>query len=92
MQKTFELVTTNRFLKQTDTLPENIIQQLKKQLQLLISNPRHPSLHVHTIEETKQKIFEAYINNKYRFTFQYGKGNQIILRNVDNHDDCINNP
>ena len=41
-------------------------------------------------------IGEARIDQKYRFTFHYEKLGQgeilCVLRNVDNHDECLKNP
>jgi hypothetical protein len=40
-------------------------------------------------------VWEAHADLKYRLTFQYEQvdGETIcILRNVDNHDECLKNP
>lgn len=93
----FRLTATEHFLNQASNLPIEVYKQLQKQLELLSNNPRHPSLQTHEIYNARgdygEKIFEAYINNKYRFTWEYSleKG-EIILRNVDNHDDCLSSP
>jgi len=86
-----------RFAKQVDQLPLETFDKLKKQLQFLAENPRHPSLQTHEVHgrigKFGGKIFEAYVDMKYRFTWEYGpeKG-EITLRNVDNHDDCLKRP
>ncbi len=93
----FTLVPTDHFLSRAERLTEEVYQQLKKQILLLEQNPRHPSLKTHEVKNTigsfGGKIFEAYINKQYRFTWEYGKQrSEIILRNVDNHDECLQRP
>ena len=93
----FALITTARFLSQAKRLPEGVYRQLKKQVLLLEQNPRHPSLKTHQFKNAignfGARIFEGYVNKQYRFTWQYGKKRpEIILRNVDNHDDCLKRP
>lgn len=93
----FALITTARFLSQAEQSPEEVYRQLKKQVLLLEKNPRHPSLKTHQVKNAignfEAKIFEGYVNKQYRFTWQYGeKRSEIILRNVDNHDDCLKKP
>lgn len=104
----FRLTATEHFLNQAANLPIEVYKQLQKQLELLSNNPRHPSLQTHEIYNTRGdyggKIFEAekhsrfslvetYINNKYRFTWEYSlEKREIILRNADNHNDCLSSP
>lgn len=51
---------------------------------LLSENPRHPGLHTHRVQG-RRGVWEAYVNQANRVTFQYGE-NSIILRNNCNHD------
>lgn len=93
----FTLTATHRFLSQSERLPEAVCFQLKKQILFLEKNPRHPSLRTHEVKNASssdgEKIFEGYVNKQYRFTWEYGrKPSEIILRNVDNHDDCLKSP
>lgn len=93
----FKLVTTERFEAQATRLPGGIYGQLKLRLRFLESNPRHPSLQTHEIQNAVGdfggKIFEAYVSDKYRMTWEYGPSRgEIVLRNVDNHDDCLKSP
>ena len=96
-QPPFRLVLSNYFRSQAAALPEEIHRQLKTRLVYLMSNPRHPSLHTHEVKgaigQFGGKIFEAYVTDKYRMTWEYGpsKG-EIILRNIDNHDACLRHP
>lgn len=84
------LIFTNRFKKAYQRLPPTIKNIVKKALRLLVENPKHPSLHIKRIQGT-DKIFEGRIDLKYRFSFEYDN-EDILLRNVDNHDECLKNP
>ncbi len=84
------LIFTNRFKKAYQRLPQTIQNKVKKALRLLLENPKHPSLHIKRIQGT-DKIFEGRIDLKYRFSFEYDN-EDILLRNVDNHDECLKKP
>lgn len=84
------LIFTNRFKKAYQRLPQTIQNKVKKALRLLVENPKHPSLHIKRIQGT-DKIFEGRIDLKYRFSFEYDN-EDILLRNVDNHDECLKKP
>ncbi|OHB75600.1 MAG: hypothetical protein A2Z34_01970 [Planctomycetes bacterium RBG_16_59_8] len=93
----FRLTATERFLDQADRLPEEVRQQLVARLRFLEANQRHPSLQTHEIKHAigdfGGKIFESYVNAKYRMSWEYGSSRgEIFLRNVDNHDACLNRP
>jgi hypothetical protein len=81
---------TQRFKKQYLQLPPIIQSKIDKSLKLLELNYRHPGLHSHPIEGASG-IYEAYIDLKYRMTYEH-HGEFFILRNVDNHDECLRNP
>ena len=84
------IIITNRFKKAYQKLPADIQKKVKKALRLLNEDPRHPSLQVRKIQGVKN-IYEGRIDQKYRFSFQFD-GEDKILRNVDNHDECLKNP
>jgi len=84
------LIITGRFKKAYQLLPKEIQEKVKKALRLLDENPRYPSLRVKRIQGT-DKIYEGRIDQKYRFSFEFD-GDDKILRNVDNHDECLKNP
>lgn len=93
----FTLVATGHFLSQAARLPDEVAHQLQKQMLLLEQNPRHPSLRTHAVRHAVGshggKIFESYVNTHYRFTWEYGvQRSEMILRNVDNHDECLRSP
>jgi mRNA-degrading endonuclease RelE of RelBE toxin-antitoxin system len=85
---------TERFKKAFRALPASIQQKAIKALRLLAENPRHPSLQVKKIQGM-ENIWEGRVDQKYRFTFQFENENDqivVVLRNIDNHDDCLKNP
>jgi mRNA-degrading endonuclease RelE of RelBE toxin-antitoxin system len=84
------LVFTERFLRAYDRLSPELRSKVKKALRLLDENPRHPSLHVHPIKGVRG-IYEARVDQKYRMSFEFD-GERRIMRNVDNHDECLKNP
>lgn len=84
------VILLKRFLDSYDRLPLEIRKKTKKALGLLDSNPRHPSLQVHPIKGYKE-IYEARVDQKYRMSFTFD-GENKIMRNIDNHDECLNNP
>lgn len=93
----FLVRATPNFDKQAARLPGPVFQRFKSRLAYLKSNPRHPSLQTHEVKEIVGnfggKVFEAYVTEKYRMTWEYGPSRgQITLRNLDNHDDCLRSP
>ena len=81
---------TERFVRQYRRLPKIIQRKVDKALRLLDKDFRHPGLRSHPIEGAPG-IFEAYIDSKYRMTFQRRR-DTFIMRNVDNHDECLRSP
>lgn len=97
MKAAFKLRWTNRFTDQAAKLPEKVLDQLGKRLEQLQAEPKYPSLGTHQVEGAVGnfggKVFELYVNMKYRATWEYGpKKGEITLRNVDNHDACLKKP
>ncbi len=81
---------TERFVKQYERLPRTIQRKVDKALHLLDADFRHPGLRSHPVEGVGE-IFEAYVDAKYRMTFER-HGDVFLMRNVDNHDECLKNP
>jgi mRNA-degrading endonuclease RelE of RelBE toxin-antitoxin system len=81
---------TRHFTNQYSRLPQNIQHKVDKALKSLESDFRQPGLRSHPISGAPG-IFEAYVDKKYRMTFER-KGDTLIMRNVDNHDDCLKSP
>lgn len=63
---------------------------LKKKLELLIENPRHPSLCTKKIQG-QERIFEASITMDIRMTWEYTEDG-ILIRNIGEHDKTLKNP
>ena len=84
------IIFSGRFVRSYDRLPEEIQKKVKKALRLLDDDPLHPSLQVHPIRR-HSGIYEARVDLKYRLSFEFS-GQDKILRNVDNHDECLKNP
>lgn len=85
------LTLTERFRKSALELEPDVREKLKKQLGLLASDPRHPSLRVKKIKGTGS-IFEARVDRDFRFTFEYGGKHEIVLRVVGPHDPTLKKP
>ena len=79
-----EIFFTDHFKKKYKKLPKQIKKATQKQLGLLISNPRHPSLNIKKMQDPRD-IWEARITEGYRMTFQIDS-EVYILRNVGTHD------
>ena len=62
----------------------NMRASIDKCVELLSMNPYHPGLHAHRVRGRKG-VWQAYIDQANRVTFQYGE-NSIILRNNCTHD------
>lgn len=81
---------SDRFDRQYALLPAAIRGKVKKALRLLDADYRHPGLRSHPVEGTSG-VFEARVDDKYRMTFER-RGDVRLMRNVDNHDECLKNP
>lgn len=81
---------TERFVKQYERLPEIVQRKVDKALYLLDRDFRHTGLRSHPVEGL-EGIFEAYVDAKYRITFER-RGDVFLMRNVDNHNECLKNP
>lgn len=78
-------IFTKPFVRDYHKLPPDIRKQFDKQLELLLSNPRHPSLQARIVDK-QRRIWKAKINGGYRFTFQM-KGDLVTLRAVGAHSE-----
>ncbi len=81
---------TERFVKQYARLPKAIQLKVDKALALLDADFRHPGLRSHPVESALG-VIEAYVDRKYRMTYER-HGDTFIMRNVDNHDECLRQP
>ena len=84
-----KLLFTKIFVRDYRKLPPDIQETVDKQLDLLLSNQRHPSLNTKKMGDPRN-IWEGRITASYRFTFQI-KNDIYILRKVGTHD-TLRNP
>ncbi|MCG2711644.1 MAG: hypothetical protein L6416_04890 [Candidatus Omnitrophica bacterium] len=78
-----ELIFTETFKRNYKGLPKQMRQRFDKKLSLFLENPKHPSLNIHRYQ-SKERIWEAYISDKYRFTFSISQ-ESITFRNIGPH-------
>ena len=76
--------TTSRFDRDYARLPLQVQERTNKQLALLLSDPRHPSLRIEKAEGYSE-IWKGRISRDYRFTFTID-GDTYILRRVGSHE------
>ena len=81
---------TELFEQKVRELPAEIKKALRAKLDLMIENPRHPSLRVKKIQG-QAAIFEASITMSIRLTWQYSEDG-ILLRNIGEHDQTLKKP
>jgi mRNA-degrading endonuclease RelE of RelBE toxin-antitoxin system len=80
---------TKNFVREYRKLPQEIQKAVEKQLELLVENPKHPSLNLKKMQDPRD-IWECRATYSYRFTFQIENGT-YILRKVGTHD-TLKNP
>ena len=73
-----------QFDEEFAALPERVQRRARKQLALLLSNPRHPSLRIKKMEGQRD-VWEGRISRDYRFTFDI-IGDLYKLRRIGSHD------
>jgi mRNA-degrading endonuclease RelE of RelBE toxin-antitoxin system len=78
------IIKTERFKKEFAALPPMIQERARKQLDLFLQNPRHPSLRTRKMEGYID-IWEGRITKEYRFTFQI-IGDTYKMRRIGPHD------
>jgi mRNA-degrading endonuclease RelE of RelBE toxin-antitoxin system len=79
-----KLLFTKTFIRDYRKLPQQIQKTTDKQLGLLLSDPKHPSLNIKKMQDPRN-IWEGRVTESYRFTFQMA-GDTYILRKVGTHD------
>lgn len=89
---TMEYVLTHRFKEKYGDKEKSRQDSIDKTIRQVTTNVRQPGLHCHKIRGIPGKsIFEAYINNEARLTFEYGN-DAIIFRTNCHHDAVFRNP
>jgi mRNA interferase RelE/StbE len=89
-----KFIRSERFKQAFRSLPKEIQKKATCALRLLAEDPFYPSLVVKKVRGHAD-VWEARVDIKYRLTFRYEQvdGEMLcVLRNVDNHDECLKNP
>lgn len=79
-----KLQPTERFRKDYEDLPRQLQRRVDKVLELLLQNPRHPSLQIKKMKAYEDR-WEGRVTQHYRFTFTT-EGDTYILLRVGTHD------
>lgn len=79
---------TEKYKKCFKKLPVNIQTKCVKQLRLLATGWRHPSVRAKKMQG-KESVWEGRIDKFYRFTFTIS-GDAITLRTIGPHDEALN--
>ncbi len=79
-----DLEFTSKYKRARRKKTQDLRNSIDECVNLLSKNPRHPGLHTHRVRGRKG-VWQAYIDEANRVTFQYGD-NSIILRNNCTHD------
>jgi len=80
-----KLIYTERFKASFKKISPTLQARALKQLDLLLTNPFHPSLHTKKIKGIRGKIFEARITKSYRMIFKIQE-DQYILLDIGKHE------
>lgn len=78
------------FADKVRELPPEARKALKAKLELMASDPHHPSLRTKKIKG-QDRIFEASITIHIRMTWEYVEDG-ILLRNIGEHDKTLKKP
>jgi len=86
----FNLELSNRFVRSYKKLDRAIRLQIDKTLQIMVTNPNHPSLRLKKIQGTKN-VWEASVNMSIRITLTFSE-DTIQIRNVGTHEQVFRPP
>jgi len=76
-------VYSERFQKSFDAAPKAVQKACDKQLNFLLQNPHHPSLHAKKYDES-QDLWQARVNKNWRFYF-FIQGDVYFLVDIVPH-------
>lgn len=76
---------TNRFKRAFRKKTNRKQARILKTLALLGEDPKYPGLHSHRVQGTAG-VWESYVDQANRVTWEWGDDGQIILRNNCDHD------
>ena len=78
------VIFTRSFIKQYRKAPAKIQRKFDKQLDLLVNNPRYPSVGVKKMVN-KDNVWEGRVDIHWRFTFEK-HSKELVLRSLGTHD------
>ena len=87
MDEKAKIRATEEFLKRYRRLPKRIQRKVDKQLRFLVTNPAHPSLKIHRLNDE----WEFYVDVHYRGIF-LREGSMYTLLTVGVHPTNSTNP
>jgi mRNA-degrading endonuclease YafQ of YafQ-DinJ toxin-antitoxin module len=77
---------TRQFEEALAAQPDDIVDLFEKKLEIFLTDIFHPSFRTKKIKGLRRTIiWEASLTMNYRFTFQIGKDDTIIFRNIGKH-------
>ena len=79
-----KIAFTKIFVRSYRKLPREIQKTVDKQLKMLLSNPKHPSLNLKKMNDPR-KIWEGRVTASYRFTFHIQE-DIYLMRQVGAHN------
>jgi addiction module RelE/StbE family toxin len=87
----YQFLHTKQFLKREERFlkkhPE-VIPQYEKTIELLRSNPHHPSLRLHKLQGHLSDVHSVSINMKYRITIEFIIRDKLIIPvMIGSHDE-----
>ncbi|MEQ8173345.1 MAG: hypothetical protein ABRQ38_30955 [Candidatus Eremiobacterota bacterium] len=85
-----KICRSDSFKEAFKKLDVRLKKKVEKALRLFCRDPYHPSLHTKKMQGVNN-IWEVRVDIHYRFTFDI-VDDVYRLRNLDNHDECLNNP
>ena len=89
--KKFEFEFSDKFYEYVEELPIDVKRRFRKVIELLSSEPKHPSLRIEKLEGTGG-IYSVRVTKEYRMTFEFKEGGVIFLRVVGKHDVVYRRP
>lgn len=86
-----ELELTKRFRKVYRKKTPDEQGKLDRTLRLLVADPQHPGLNTHRVLGTRG-VWECYIDDSMRITFEYGAQSTLVVRNNCQHNAVLREP
>jgi len=78
-----EIVISDEFQTELDDLPADLKERALQKIEMLISNPRHPSLQAHKLVRAPGK-WECYFTNVHRIIYELDR-NELRLWKIGDH-------